>query len=326
MLRIFLYSAIIIGCFANFARNDWGFQLRAIAELILGITFLVEFISAILKKDLQKTKGDRILMQIESFCIAIFFLAFPLRVLHWPGTGAMYVLSVGIFVIVLVIRMLNLFLKEDYSKNQKSIFLVCYLIAITCSTVFIFNSISQDPIIFFVFLALTFSFICCSVILLLLVRLSILLLNFNKISSQKLISDLFFSTTIILCLGILFKTMHWPGGSFVITVGFIGFFLSLILGLIIKTSSKEKINLLQYSRKQYRISHFVFFYFGIWSIYGVLAQNQLAPRFYSSENPYVYEKLLEEGNRDKAEMIRENYSLLIEEIEKKEAEQSTNQD
>ena len=232
MLRIFLYSAIIIGCFANFARNDWGFQLRAIAELILGITFLVEFVSAMAKKDLQKTKGDRILMQIERFCIAVFFIAFPLKVLHWPGPGMMYILSVGIFVIVLVIRMLNLFFKGDYSKNQKSIFLISYLIAIAFSTVFIFNLISQDPIIFFVFLALTFSFICCSVILLLVVRLLKLLLKRDKISSQKLISDLLFSTAIILSLGILFKTMHWTLGNLFVFIGLILFILTLIFSLI----------------------------------------------------------------------------------------------
>lgn len=319
MLRIFLYSAIIIGCFANFARNDWGFQLRAVAELILGITFLVEFVSAMVKKDLQKTKGDRILMQMERFCIAIFFLAFPLKVLHWPGPGPMYVLSVGIFVIVLVIRMLNLFFKGDYSKNQKTIFLISYLLAITSSTIFIYKLISQDPIIFFVFLALTFSFICCSVILLLLLRLFTLLQHRNKISSQKLISDLFFSTTIILCLGILFKTMHWPLGNLFVFIGLISFLLTLIISLIQKTNTEnETKNLFSNLSSKFKYTRFLFLYFGIWSIYIVLVLFKIAPKFHSNQFPYVYEKLLEADEGDKADKIMENYDALIEEIRSKE--------
>ncbi len=323
MLRIFLYSAIIIGCFANFARNDWGFQLRAIAELILGITFLVEFVSAMAKKDLQKTKGDRILMQIERFCIAVFFIAFPLKVLHWPGPGMMYILSVGIFVIVLVIRMLNLFFKGDYSKNQKSIFLISYLIAIAFSTVFIFNLISQDPIIFFVFLALTFSFICCSVILLLVVRLLKLLLKRDKISSQKLISDLLFSTAIILSLGILFKTMHWTLGNLFVFIGLILFILTLIFSLIQKTNIENGTkNLFSVLSTKFKYARFLFLYFGIWSIYITLVQFKIAPKFHSNQFPYEFEKLLEADEGEKADVILQNYDSLIEEINAKEQESS----
>jgi hypothetical protein len=297
--------------------------LRAFAELCLGITFLVEFVSAIMKKDLQKTKGDRILMQIERFCIAIFFIAFPFRVMHWPGAGLMYVISLLLLVIVLVIRMLNLFFKGGYSKNQKTLFLISYLLAITSSTIFIFNLISQDPVIFFVFLALTFSFICCSVILLFLVRLFTFLLKRDKISSQKLISDLFFSTTIILCLGILFKTMHWPLGNIFALVGLISFVVTLSISVIQKTNTENgTINLFSSLTSKFKYNRFIFIYFGIWSIYISLALFKIAPKFHSNQFPYEFEKLLEADESDKADKIMENYDALIQQIDSKnEAEQ-----
>lgn len=322
MLRIFLISLIIIGCFSNFAHNDWGFQLRAIAELILGITFLVDFVYGIIKKDLQKTKSDRILMQIERFCIAIYFMAFFLKVLHWPGPGPMYALSILILVIVNIIRLLNLFFNGDYSKNQKRVFSLILFSSLILSTIYIYSLMGSpdDPTWLFVFLAFVFSFICCPILLLLLLRLSILIFKRNNISAQKFVCDLFLITTVLLSCGVLFKTMHWPMGGVFIFIGFCTFILTLILSLTTKTTiegTRTKLFSLISSKFQY--SRFMFLYFGIWSIYIMLAIFKIAPAFHSNQFPYVFEKLLEAEEREKADKILTNYEALVNEIDIKNA-------
>jgi hypothetical protein len=248
MLRIFLYSAIIIGCFANFARNGWGFELKGYAELILGITFIMEIISSLKKKDITKKRGNRILTNFERFFIFLFFIANFFKAMHWPGGGILLVFSCGFILIFAFIR-----LNGTYVKPEVKI-----------------------P--------------------------SILTLIF------------YFLTIMLLSSGVLFKTMHWPFGGILITLGFIGFILVLILGVTQKISVDEKNQLRHHITAKYSAANFVFFYFGVWSIYIVLAQNNFAPKFYSSQNPYVYEKLLEEGKRDEAELIHQNYSDLLQGI------------
>jgi len=256
MLRIFLYSAIIIGCFANFARNGWGFELRGYAELLLGITFIVEIVTSLKKKDISKTKGNRILTNYERFFVFCFFIANFFRALHWPGGGIILVLSCGFLIILAFIRLNGTYIKSEL-KISNIITLIFY-----------------------------------------------------------------FLTIILLCGGVLFKAMHWPYGNILITSGFVGFAMVLILGIIQKISADEKNQIRFYISAKYPIANFVFFYFGVWSIYIVLAQNQLAPKFYSDQNPYIYERLLEENNRDEAEEIHQNYSALIDEIYR--VEENTN--
>ncbi len=248
MLRIFLYSAIIIGCFANFARNGWGFELRGFAEMILGITFIVELIASLKKKDLSKTKGNRILTNYERFFIFGYFLGGFFKAMHWPGAGILIVFSLGLLIILTLIRLF-----AQFNKNKLNVV-------------------------------------------------------------QTLTQTLFLLSVISLIAGIAFKMMHWPFGGILITLGLLTFILTILISFRQNISSMENMPLKNYIAGKFQTSHFIFFYFGVWSIYVVLAQNHLAPKFYTSENPYIYEKLLEEGKTDEADRIHQNYSELIEEI------------
>jgi hypothetical protein len=248
MLRIFLYSAIIIGCFANFARNGWGFELRGYAELILGITFIVELIASLKKKDMAKTKGNRILTNYERFFIFTYFLGGFFKSMHWPGAGILIVFSLGLLIIFTLIRFF-----AQFHKNKLNV------VQTFTQTFFLFSVIS-------------------------------------------------------LIAGIAFKMMHWPFGSILITLGLLTFILTILISFRQNISSMENVPLKNYIAGKFQTSHFIFFYFGVWSIYVVLAQNHLAPKFYTSENPYIYEKLLEDGKTEEAETIHQNYSQLLEEI------------
>jgi hypothetical protein len=55
--------------------------------LILGITFIVELIASLKKKDMAKTKGNRILTNYERFFIFTYLLGGFFKSMHWPGAG-----------------------------------------------------------------------------------------------------------------------------------------------------------------------------------------------------------------------------------------------
>lgn len=252
MLRIFLYSAIIIGCFANFARNEWGMNLRGYAELLLGLTFIFELISNAKKRNLKIQKGTHILSQIERVFIFLLFAGYFFKVMHWPGAGITIVFS-SLFLII--ISLIRLFAQPFKHKIN-----------------FSFN--------------ITFTF--------------------------------FFIAIILLIAGVVFKTMHWPMGSLIILSGFILFVVVSIIGITIKKSTNDNMNIREYISINFSPSHFLFFYFGVWSIYITLAQYQLAPKFYTSQNPYVFEKLLEENKTEEADLIHDSYGQLIEFIQTQE--------
>lgn len=320
MLRIFLISLLIIGCFSNFARNKWGFELRYFAEMALGISFLVEFVFAMVKRDQLRTKGERILLQIERVCIAFFFIAFVLKSLHWPA-GIFYVLSLGILVIVLSLRLLSPYLSE-LKTTRKKIFFWSLIILFFCFWIYTYYMVLLEefegekiPALIFAFI---FSFISTIITSLFVLRTGEMIIYRNKIALRNFGINLFLLAALLLTSGILFKTMHWPSGGLIILFGCISLLLSLPILLLLKENVNGSIkNLFAQLLIRYPYVRFLYLYFGVWSFYIMLVNFNLAPRFYTTEFPYAFEEHLEAAEYERADKLLENYEALIEEIRSK---------
>jgi hypothetical protein len=301
-------------------------ELRTLAELLMGMTFLYEFIYYIIKKDVIKTKTERIFTQIERFCISLFFLGFVFRAMHWPGGGFFYVLSLGILVFILTFRLIGNYTKNVNSKNMKRIFWILFLPNFCFFTFVFYNGLQEDlehKETFLIIPALIFAYVTAVSTLLLVLHLTLLIIERNKTAVLNFSTHFFLLTAIILTIGIQFKTMHWPLSNLILLFGTIGFIISLGLSLSNKiTEHGTTENLFAHFSTKFPILRFAFLYFAIWSIYILLVIYSVAPRIYSREYPYVYEELLDASERDKAAEVATNYEELIDEIRAKTDDES----
>jgi hypothetical protein len=69
-IRFVLFGLMVIGCFANFAQNEYGRTIIYISEFLIGLTLLVEaFI-------FKGTRWEKVFLFAESFLLGIILIAF----------------------------------------------------------------------------------------------------------------------------------------------------------------------------------------------------------------------------------------------------------
>jgi len=132
-IKIILFSLVIFGCFANFAQNDYGFQIIKLCLVGLAVTYFVE---AIISK--RKLKSNFLMW--EALAISVFLDGFIFKMMHWPGGGVMLIISGGVLSLIYLTRGIKSFRKERGSGLALSfLVLMVYLSVAIAFAGWVFN-------------------------------------------------------------------------------------------------------------------------------------------------------------------------------------------
>jgi hypothetical protein len=251
MIRIFLVCFVIVGCFASFARNEWGMFLRHYSEFFLGFTYLAA-VFPMFKKETEVSTLGKYSNLFEAIGLFLFALSFVMKFNHWMYTGPVLIIGVFILIVTYLIRIAMLAFGKHESFGKRFILISIHLGLIT------------------------------------------------------------------VVVGLIFKIMHWPFGQLICLAGSFWFIVNVVLSLLLKSNfNGKRIRVFKIFSVNWSNSYFVWIYFSIWSAYVFLAGIGVAPGFYSKRNPYEYDKLIDKGKHQEAEMLLNEYENLLTEIENK---------
>jgi len=128
-IRYVLFALMVLGCFANFAQNEYGLDIFYVSHLLIAIIFFIEsFIYFRLNYRTSKTKAFYLFS--EHFWLGCNFLGNFFRHMHWPGGGPLLIFGVGILVIQYFIYGIRTLIKE-YKKGALLALIVFLFIATT---------------------------------------------------------------------------------------------------------------------------------------------------------------------------------------------------
>ncbi len=107
---------MVIGCFTNFAQNEYGLKMYYHCCFLVGITLLIDaFIS--LSQNFKTNKLLAIYLFAESFLLGIMFIAFEAKNLHWNYTGPVLLLSIASILLLYFLLAFRVLFKElKYGK------------------------------------------------------------------------------------------------------------------------------------------------------------------------------------------------------------------
>jgi hypothetical protein len=118
-LRYILFAVMVLGCFANFAQNEYGLNMVYYSELFLGFTFFIEaFIH--LKINYKATRARAIYLFTEHFFLGCILTAYFLT----SKDIMLYGRLLGFFAaVLLLIQYLIYAIKSLFKKTEKGVLL-----------------------------------------------------------------------------------------------------------------------------------------------------------------------------------------------------------
>jgi hypothetical protein len=140
-----------------------------------------------------------------------------------------------------------------------------------------------------------------------------LMVDYKKGAALAAMVSLFYLNCILLFVGHLFKIQHWPYGTIILESSVI-FFVFIFLITIIKRNfifENTQISFLSRVRQFSTKPLILYFYLLAWAFHYTLVDVEIAPMFYSLENPIEYQKLRDAGKEERAEKLRENYHTFL---------------
>ena len=110
-----LFILLIMGTFASMARNSYGLKIMGGVALAFGLVFLLEFITALVRKE---KKDNYVLAELAA--MILFSIIFGCRIfnIHFPYIEWMFVLA-GAWLVFFYIRKLFIRYKRLVDKNSK---------------------------------------------------------------------------------------------------------------------------------------------------------------------------------------------------------------
>ena len=100
-LRYVIFALMLLGCFANFAQNEYGLQILHFSEFIIGLTFIIEGL-LLFKGNYMISRTRAIYLISEHFWLGLLFIGY-------------YLTFVGIFAFPRLIILISiLFLSIQY--------------------------------------------------------------------------------------------------------------------------------------------------------------------------------------------------------------------
>lgn len=119
-IRYILFGLMVLGCFANFAQNEYGLSLLYFCEFSIGLIFLIEaFIYA-----RANTGGRAIYLFCEHFILGVLFMAFSMGHHLWSFFPRVTVVFCLLFLFLLYIA----FAVRTLIKEPKKSVLMAILI------------------------------------------------------------------------------------------------------------------------------------------------------------------------------------------------------
>ncbi len=128
-----LFAFMVLGSFANFAHNDYGYNMIMLSQLFIGLILLTQAV-IYLTKGSESGWGRAFYLCTESFLIGALFLAGYFKYMHWPGPGiinaAGALLLVLQYFIYAMVKLVKDFKKGALLSLMVFLFLIATMIAI----------------------------------------------------------------------------------------------------------------------------------------------------------------------------------------------------
>jgi hypothetical protein len=115
-----LFIMLVMGAFASMAQNTYGLKIMGCVAFVLGLVFLIEFISVLRKKD-----NIDVYRLTESFCLFLLSLIFALRIfyIHFPYVELLFA-AAGLLLAMVYVRKMLLTFRRIILQNRFLAFLV----------------------------------------------------------------------------------------------------------------------------------------------------------------------------------------------------------
>ena len=297
-IRYILFSILILGCFANFAQNEYGMEMVMWATMLLGLGWLVNL--ALLGKEIWKKKIVSIIL-ISTF--SLFILSVILIVLSPKDIFgfSMLILLTAFVIELLIIAFVN--------RKQQSSGSILILESFGLFVLFMGSSFK-----YLHWAGANFYMILSAAILSIVYFIEIFKV-FSKFRNGKMIaffSFLFYLNIILGVIGSMFKNLHWPFSRIFFQteiVLLVILMIPMLLNLKFKSGS-EKINLMALRTKS-PVLVFVFVFVSYWALFFSLQVWGVGPRFYTLARPPVLQKMLDKsanGNEPQIVSYSDNYN------------------
>lgn len=315
--RLILFATMIFGAFANFALNEWGNTLVVLCQFMLALSFMWQFIGLLL----QRIKS-RSLRQFNIFQLALLILLwviFPfIAILFQPEGEAFVIIYFALFVLMTLVLFADALISRKmavkglpYAQGG----LENYTLFL-CLAAFLFTNMHWPGAA----LLNVFSILFMAFPLYLFQTISFFRQNYNNGRSLVLTLTAGSVATILYGLSILFQQMHYPGALFIFYLAVL-FSLLFLPGLlkgkhIYNNESLSVLGGLKLYKTHMVLVAIVVFLF---SWYGFLRMNGVAPSFYESNWPASVNELSSSGkpgDLEKSKETRESYLQFIENCRK----------
>jgi hypothetical protein len=127
-LRYILFAIMVLGSFANFALNEYGFTMLSWSHGLIGFIFFIEAF-VLLSREYQAGKRKALYLFTEHFLLACFFTGYFFRFQHWPGAGQLCVFSALFLFILYLVFGLGLLIRESKYGRPLAIVVFLFIIA-----------------------------------------------------------------------------------------------------------------------------------------------------------------------------------------------------
>src|SRR6202008_3357834 len=133
-LRYILFAVMVLGSFANFAQNEYGFTMLSWAHFGIAAIFFIEAIYR-LKKEFPEGKLRAFYLFLEHFLLGCIFLGYFFRFQHLPGAAPLCVFGSFLLFMVYLIYGIRLLIKESKYGKLLAFVVFLFLLAATLALV-----------------------------------------------------------------------------------------------------------------------------------------------------------------------------------------------
>lgn len=308
-LIIIFLCTMLLGFFANFAQNDYGFLIIAICLGFIGLLLFIKgFVHIRHKKQLSWMVPVSFFMLLLSYFLSEFLgendqIKIPLFML-------------GTLLPTLIFSIVNAIINyRKKTTEQIPITDYYYSIFFGLFCLGLFLKLLHQPGASLIMVSGWFLILPISVRVI-----KFIIKSIKEKNSSFLVESEFLSFIGIIFTAFVFKSQHWPGANNLIAVSYF-ILLLFVLHLLIK----ERWSGLKmwFSKQMWSIKTAFFCFLVIISYYN-LAKNNLAPKTYSNEFPPAYQEMLSKENdvtaegriyKKKADVYHEYYFLFLNNLE-----------
>lgn len=303
-IRYVLFALMVLGCFANFAQNEYGMVVVYLTTGLFAISWLINL--GLLGTNQWKRRPVAIIARSNiALCVISFLLLMFTENDFW-------VFATLIFIVLLIVVLFVIAIMNRKQMEQPGLTLPAESLGLMALFLGVFFKFlhwpGAGPLLIFGGLIL--------VIVYLVEIIKGFGHEYQKGKTITLFSTIFFLNVILGTAVSVFKNQHWPGVNILYLCET---FLLLVLAVpfILNTKFRygsEKINLLALQKKS-RVLLFVFIYMNYWALFFTFQNFGVGPKFYSLKDPAALQKMQERSiNGEEPQLVkyRQSYNRFLE--------------